>query len=387
MSAVNVTVDTVKPVATILMPQPNSGSIFYTDQATPPEPIFVADASDTAKVITPAPVPAIQASGVQKVDFFDAPWSTTAYTLWTSFTPISTATSPLYGATWPSTGIADGDYLFAVRATDRASNESPLVGAVPGSYADGATQRVIVDRAAPVVTVTHPLAAASIPDNLPYNITWTLTDVSPPSTVLIDYWDGAAWVPLNGGAGVPVGTLSSGVWSGSYAWTTPDLAADLTTAKIRITATDLCGPVIGKAAAHTTVMESGTFTIFKDPAAPSILSVTDPDLTVGLDGRDFSVAWTPSASSTVVSYDIYILPVAVPLTLGAGQTPMDSVLATAPATWTGTVGLTKDSANPRGIFAPGAAYHVYVVAVEADGDMTASAASASFTPTSDPPIG
>ena len=92
------------------------------------------------------------------------------------------------------------------------------------------------------------------------------------------------------------------------------------------------------------------------PVPVTDIIAADNDLTYpGVDGRDFSVAWTPSASTDVSSQMIYIVPIYRIDGVPHADIPDDYSLLTPVAvfydnttfTWTGDAALTLDSNYPR----------------------------------------
>lgn len=117
------------------------------------------------------------------------------------------------------------------------------------------------------------------------------------------------------------------------------------------------------------------------PMAPTGVSASDNDSTnAEVDGRDFKVNWTVSASGDVTSQEIYILPSWIDLNINT-QTPVVTFANNTTDTWTGEAGITTDSAgNSLGQDR----YKVYVVAVNGNGK-TASA-EANMTAKRDMPL-
>lgn len=252
-ATIKVTVDTTAPTAQIAAGSlvANLGGIFYTED---PKPIFGATSGDvTGGAVGTLP------SGVTKIEFLSAPISP-APDGWEDFSVISSDAGASGFAVYSTAGMLDGHYLFAVRATDRAGNQSILGSGTPIVYAAGVTRQVVIDNAAPVVAVTAPTAGQEVPEAAPFNITWTLTDVSAPTTVLIEYSANGVegWTTINATAPFTPGS------TGSYSWTTPSVDADVATYKIRITAIDRTGTALGltgPAEGHYTQVLSPAFTL------------------------------------------------------------------------------------------------------------------------------
>jgi len=242
---VKVTVDTEIPTVEILTPQPNDDGIFYTEIN---KPAFTAGAADDDPV-------GGDASGIKRVEFFYVEWSADPPTTFAGFTLLSADTSPAYGATYPVSGLDDGHYILAVRATDRAGNVSVLMKNAT-DYADDVTQEIIIDSEAPEITILEPDAGDTAPDGETLTIEWQLTDVTPPDTVVIEYTlDATALVPV----WLPVGPATLN--DGSYPWLVPDGGDDFQHAAIRIIAVDKAGPILDDIPGHTATVASGEFTI------------------------------------------------------------------------------------------------------------------------------
>jgi hypothetical protein len=362
LGPLNLLVDTVAPVATITAPLPNSDSVFYTESAVP---AFTAEASDPEGTGGAGAV-----SGLARVDFFYAAWISPQPTTWAGFVPLSSDDTAPYAAAY--SGLPEGHYIFAVRATDKAGNQSALMSGPV--YKSGVTQEVFVDSSAPAVAITAPTAGQLVPDATNLTITWTLTDVSAPSTVKIDYSDnnGASWTPIAAAAPSTPGA------AGSYIWAVPDIAgADVTTYRIRVTAVDRAGAPLGNIPGHTTVELSGAFTIYDSPAEATNVSGQDPDGAVaGVDGRDFSATWTVSTSLHISSQKVYLLPESATLDLNTApaETPVATYSNNTTAAWTGTAGLTKDSLGANLVAGN---YRIWIVVTDVAG-RTAIAPSNSF---------
>jgi hypothetical protein len=360
LEPVDVTVDTKAP--TVEITAPVASGIYYTENHFEP---FFADPTDAPKTA------GIDASGVSKVEFFYVAWSDTLPTTFAGFTLLSTDVAPAYGATYPVAGLPNGHYLLAVRATDRAGNVSLLMSGSPASYVAGVTQEMIVDDAPPAVTITHPTAGQLVPDDSTFDITWTLTDTTPPDNIKIEVSDdnGDNWDVL--AAATPN--------DGTYPWAVPDLGADDTGYKIRITATDKAGAELGDVAGHTTVATSDAFTVYDKPVAVTGLTASDPDTTnAGVDGRDFTADWTVSASAHIASQKVYVLPDGVDLVLTGGGAHVAKATFSNNTTdaWTGVAGMTTDSAGDA--LVGGDDYVVWIVVTDPAG-RTASASSDAVT--------
>ena len=265
LATVEVTVDTTAPTAQIapgsLVAQaPTGGVIFYTENR---KPLFGATADDAV------PAGAL-ASGVTKVDFLYAP-ITPAPVTWGIFSmissdPGSSGFAAYSAAGIPPAGMPDGEYLFAVRSTDRAGNESLLMTGNPAAYVAGVTRQVVVDNAAPTIAITAPAEGATIPDATSFAVAWTLVDVSAPTTVTFEYstdngvgWSAPVTVPFVPGA------------VGNYTWPVPDVTGDKAQSLVRITAIDMAGIALGKTGStdgHYQRVTSGVFTIHDGPVGP-----------------------------------------------------------------------------------------------------------------------
>jgi len=263
LGPVPVTVDTTPPTVQIasgcLVPQGADG-IFYSEDRKPTFGAIGADA--------PGGSTGTLASGVVRVDFLYAPVSSSAWPDdWGDFTLISSDLGTSGYAAYPPAGIPDGYYVFAARAVDRAGNQSLLLTGPytpPGKppYVTAPTREVVIDNAAPVVTIQEPDAGEVWADGEQYVIKWTISDTSPPSTVKIEY-------TMNASAPAPTWTEidASAPYTGNpgqYTWTVPDVSEDKTDCKIRVTVIDRTGQALGKTGptqGHYTAVTSGTFTI------------------------------------------------------------------------------------------------------------------------------
>ena len=364
-ASVKVTVDTTAPTAAIaagsLEPQASGGgSIFYTED---PQPLFGATTNDvTGGAVGTLP------SGVVKVEFLYALIGSSP-DAWNDFTLISADLGTSGFASYPPAGIPDGHYLFATRATDRAGNESVWNGAI---------RQVVIDNLAPVVNITAPAAGALLPDATNYTITWTLTDVSAPTAVLIEYSPTGAdgsWTTIAAAAPFTPGL------PGSYLWTSvPDIGpGDVMTNRIRITAADRAGMPVGDVAGHTTVATSGVFTLYDAPVAAANVVGSDPDSAFdGIDWHDFHATWTISASPHIASQRVFLLPSGQTpnLTVVPVDVPVASFQNNTTAEWTSTNELVTDS---RGGALSAIAYKVWIISTDLAGRMVMTQ-SADFTP-------
>ncbi len=344
LGSIDVIVDLQLPTVELQAPAPlTPGGVYFTESGTP---LFAAAAADVG------PAPAVMASGITRVDFLyklrsalpaiPANWAAADFTL------LSSDDGAGYAANWGATTLANGDYIFAVQSVDRAGNASALD-----------TQEVVVDTAAPVVNITAPVAGAKLRGGAPFNITWTATDTYfGANPIKIEYSpdNGTTW---------PTVITAATANDGTESWSVP--AADVATAKIRITATD--------AMLRATVVVSGAFSIDNTaPAAPTSPTASDNDNVVaGINGLDFTVNWTPSITGDVAKQLIYILPTGTALQLYATHTPVATIPNNTAVTWTGTAAVTADSAGAA--FSPTQSYDVYVVAEDQAGNRTPSAAA------------
>jgi len=353
LGPVDVIVDLLPP--TVELEAPAASGIFYTESQTP---VFVAAAVDDPA--SPSVVP----SGVARVDFYyrlksQLPVDPGVWTV-ADFTLLSSNAGPGYSAAWGTTSLADGRYVFAVRSVDSAGNSSLLD-----------TQEVVVDNLAPVLVITAPAPGAILPDNTPFTVAWTLTDVAGVDAVKLEYSadDGATWTTM----------ADAAPNTGAFAWDVPNVeAAVVDTFRLRLTAVDLAAVAVGNAPGHTTTTTSAAFTVREAPAPATSVTATDGDTTAGVDGRDFHAEWVPSLSTDKVKQYVYVLPAATPLDLSpAAQVAVAEIDDPTTSTWTGGSGVLLDSAGSP--FVGGESYALYVV-TEDPGDVLTASGGALLTP-------
>ena len=365
-TSLEVTLDTVKPTVTITAPV--AAGIYYTEN---PKPTFTATAQETIGG-------SVSSSQITSVQFYYATYAdTNKPTTWDGFTLIYNDTTPDWAASYTAP-LSEGHYIFAARATDVVGNQSALLSGT--TYAAGATQEVVVDSTPPVLSVSvnglpdgHSIQASQPPPGPQQHltITWNLRDTSPPDKVDIDYTLDAlatnpVWTEVKHGADN----------TGSYEWTVPEVTGDKQHVEIRILATDKAGPQVGNVSGHTTAAMSTQFTIYDLPVAVTGINAQDLDLVgPGVDGRDFTVSWTPSLSPDIVSQAIYIvLASETSLNLSA-ESPVATFTDNTTSSWTGTESLTTDSSHAA--LAPGN-YRVFILVTDLTGH-TASWQSDPFT--------
>jgi hypothetical protein len=268
LTSVPVTVDTTAPTAEIapgsLVPQVSTGGvIFYTHDR---KPLF---GGLTADAVGAGALAGAVASGVVKIDFLYAA-SSPEPEAWEDFSLISSDLGSSGFAAYnaagiPAAGMPEGDYYWAVRATDRAGNVSLLLTGTPADLDPDATQRVVVDYTVPVVSVTAPTTGASLTEGQTFEVTWTLTDTSPPDSVFFQYSldNGATWLPST-----PIEASFTAGGPGTYSWTVPEVDEDETECLVRIIAIDMAGFALGltdSTEGHYTAQPSGVFTILNTP--------------------------------------------------------------------------------------------------------------------------
>ena len=257
-----------------------------------------------------------------------------------------------------------------MRAVDTTGNESALMNG--SAYVAGVTQEILVDYKAPDITVTAPAANQVVYESQAVTILWTLTDTTPAASVKIeytlDYNSSPEWHEI-------VATTPN---DGRYDWTSPEVDGNKEHARIRITAVDLAGPIVGDVIGHTTQALSGQFsmtdTAFDLPAPVTELLADDPDVVEpGVNGFDFHATWVLSISTNIATQKVYILPSTVNfLDLSANQ-PV-AVLGNSATTWTGNAAITKDSANHTLI---GSDYKIWILVTDTNG-RSATTKSAAF---------
>ncbi|MBN1319724.1 MAG: S-layer homology domain-containing protein [Thermoleophilia bacterium] len=342
VGTLQIKVDAGLPTATITAPLPTTGAIAFSESGSP---AFTSTATDLV-------------TGVTKVEFFywkdPAPSGTTAGpTAWSGFTLLSTDTTAPYEASYaglPGAVLPTGRYIFAVRATDKAGNQSALLGT--SGYVAGATQVVVIGPTAPIIAFTKPSPGQAVPDDTPFPVEWTVQAVVA-GTLTIEFspTGGDPWTTIAAGVAFP----ASSTWD-SRSWAVPNITgADITTYRIRITAQDTAG--------HVTIATSSPFTVYDSPAGVTGLTASDPDnAEAGIDGRDFGATWILSSSLHVSSQKVYLLPDGQ--TLGeVTDTPVAS-LASGAATWTGTSSIVNDS---RGATLVDGDYRLWIVVTDPAG--------------------
>lgn len=346
---IEVTVDLQVP--TVELQAPLAGGIFFT---TSRSPLFAAAADDL-----PA-APGIAASGVARVEFLyqtfgslpadPGDWENTDFVL------LSSDDSAGYSADWGTLELTDGRYVFAVQSVDGAGNRSAFDW-----------QDVVVDNAAPAVAVTAPMTGARVAGGRPYEITWTATDTyfgADPIKIEVSANSGADWATLT----------AATANDGTFEWAVPAGDVDVSTYRVRVTAVD--------GMARSTSAATGDFTVDNtDPDAPTGVTAADEDGAFpGIDGRDFTVDWTPSVSDDVAKQHIFILPKSDPAAdplEEPGAAAVATIAGKVTATWTGPASLTADSAGDP--FDNDTVYHVWVVAEDGAGRMSASDPAEWFT--------
>ncbi len=193
-----------------------------------------------------------------------------------------------------------------------------------------------------------------------------MTDVSPVAAVKIE------WSADSGGSWNEIAAAAPN--TGTFVWTTPNVSGvDVPTYKLRITAVDGAAATLGDAG-HETVFTSDAFTLTETPAAATGLAANDPDASAtGLTGADFHLSWTPSASTDVTAQSIYLLPEGVAFD-AASQSPLVTFADRTTADWTGSAGITTDSAHAA--LDPSVHYLMYVLSKDASAAQAVSAGAA-----------
>ncbi len=384
VTPVAVTVDTTPPVVSITSPV--AVGAYHTDS---PTPLFTATAVDNPKTVS------IQASGMAFVEFLYAPWNGgSTSTSWAdpAWHLISSDDSPAYGAAYSANGIPDGHYLFAVRATDRAGNQSLLMQDST-HYMAGVTQEVVIDPpAAPVIgTASDPDGVIPGIDGRDFHVTWTPSTST--AVVAQDIYILPHTSALNLAADTAVATISDGTtssWTGTSSITADSLGAQFDPTQAYDVYVVARKANQGEAASGPAAWPSAA------PAAATGLTASDNDTTVtGVDGRDFSATWTPSVSPDVIRQYVYILPAGDTLNPAAptavpppthlvstslepavvADQPVDYIANNSTGPWTGDSTMTTDS---RGSPLGAGSYTIWIGAVSDDLRMTL-AESAPFT--------
>jgi hypothetical protein len=299
-----VLVDTVAPTVAITAPVA-VGTAFVADTGTP---AFTATATD--------PAPAVPGSGddigsgIATVEFLYVPWATPLPTTWAGFTLLSSDFAPdpgtsTYHASYAS-ALPDGRYLFAVRATDRAGNQSVLMSG--SAYKPGVTQEVIIDRTAPTGSITAPAAGwhTSLTPP-PFTVTAADGTGSGVTEVAFQYATGATpgtWTTLSADTTIPYAadwgslTLTDGETYHLRAIITDAADNSYTTSTVVITvdATAPTGTITAPAAGTVTVTQP-TFTATASDAGSGVKQVIFQWSTSA------SGAWIPLNTDTGSPYE------------------------------------------------------------------------------------
>jgi len=227
--------DTAGPLASI--GSPRAPGPFYTEDPRLP---FLVAAND------PPPPNGEPESSVGSVVFLYHPramlpldpaeWAAQQFTL------LSSDESPDYAADWGAIELPDDEYVFAAEAVDRAGNRSPL-----------ATQRVVLDRAAPTGGFTIALGGQVLNAGDEILLTWQVADPSGVGSLTLEFSATGAepWTEL------PLADRDAG----SLSWTVPEVPPPADACLLRLTAVDLTGPAVEDVPGHTLVDETGPFTI------------------------------------------------------------------------------------------------------------------------------
>ncbi|MBU4368152.1 Ig-like domain-containing protein [Patescibacteria group bacterium] len=187
-----------------------------------------------------------------------------------------------YAWTVPSSNLNTAK--IRITATDWAGNHSESVSATAFT----------IDSTNPTIQATTLLTPSASGINLrggqPYNITWTAGDITDTNIganpITIQYAsDGSTYVDVATG-------LAN---SGTYTWTVP--SSNLSTAKIRITATDLAGNSANDTSDNAFLIDSIAPTIDAGSFANPIKVATAPTGASATDGGSgiATYAWTPSS--------------------------------------------------------------------------------------------
>jgi hypothetical protein len=246
-----------------------------------------------------------------------------------TFTPYIDSSNTVYGffgiitnTTYPS----DGSMTYLIQVADFAGNPSNSISG--NSINEAATQPVIVDNTAPVITITAPAVNAYV--NGTQALTWTMTEANASATTQAKIASGTL---TNATSGDLINTLNG------YS-----ALADNTAGTITVSHTDLAGNV-----------GTATVSVNKDETAPTLTitrgTVTNGDNTAKITNDD-AVTFTLTFSEPVIDFDV------ADITLnktGTINTPDMVLTGTGPYTLTvggvthitgdGTLGITVNKAN------------------------------------------
>jgi len=185
--------------------------------------------------------------------------------------------------------------------------------------------------------------------------------------------------PLNLSAHSPVATINNNTtssWTGEQSLNKDSAGADLARGRYRIF-------VAAVSADGKTPAKADTTAGF--PVTPAGIMARDNDFVgPGVDGRDFTVTWTPSITQIVTKQHIYILPVDTVVNRLSEFTPAATFNDNTTNTWTGTSSLTLDGTD--GTLAA-KQYRIYVMAELNVNEMTlGSASNVNMTAVNDAPL-
>ncbi|MFC1999232.1 fibronectin type III domain-containing protein [Chloroflexota bacterium] len=195
-----------------------------------------SDESDAAFTIDTAP-PAVTVTSPNGGEYWaggsshDITWSAVD----ANFGPTPVTLEYYDGSDWVeiATGEAnDGSYAWTVPGLN-ISTASVRVTAddlVGHSGSDESDADFTIDSINPSITVTSPNGGESWAGGSSHDITWSASDDNFGDTpITIEYYNGSGWI-----------TVATGEANdGSYTWTVPEIS--ISTARVRITATDLAG--------------------------------------------------------------------------------------------------------------------------------------------------